>query len=56
MKHRTLFGRPLGIGLILLQKTLWGSVLLVVGSNWPDKTTQRMRCWISVFGTETFTL
>ncbi len=30
MKHRTLFGRPLGIGLILLQKTLWGSVLLVV--------------------------
>src|SRR5437868_1971343 len=30
MQHRTLFGRPLGIGLILLQKTLWGSVLLVV--------------------------
>lgn len=30
MKHRTLFGRPLGIGLILLQKTIWGSVLLVV--------------------------
>src|SRR5947209_8001810 len=30
MKHWTLFGRPLGIGLILLQKTLWGSVLLVV--------------------------
>ena len=30
MKHRTLFGRPLGIGLIVLQKTLWGSVLLVV--------------------------
>ena len=30
MKHRTLFGRPLGIGLILIQKTLWGSVLLVV--------------------------
>src|SRR5438128_9221450 len=30
MQHRTLFGRPLGIGLILLQKTIWGSVLLVV--------------------------
>ena len=30
MQKRTLFGRPLGIGLILLQKTLWGSVLLVV--------------------------
>src|SRR5437660_8650588 len=30
MKHWTLFGRPLGIGLILLQKTLWGSVLLVI--------------------------
>jgi len=30
MQNRTLFGRPLGIGLILLQKTLWGSVLLVV--------------------------
>ncbi len=30
MKHQTLFGRPLGIGLIVLQKTLWGSVLLVV--------------------------
>ncbi len=30
MKHSTLFGRPLGIGLILLQKTIWGSVLLVV--------------------------
>ncbi len=30
MKHRTLFGRPLGIGLIVLQKTLWGSVMLVV--------------------------
>jgi uncharacterized membrane protein len=26
----TLFGRPLGIALILLQKTLWGSVLLVL--------------------------
>ena len=30
MKHRTLFGRPLGMSLIVLQKTLWGSVLLVV--------------------------
>ena len=30
MKHQTLFGRPLGIGLIVLQKTIWGSVLLVV--------------------------
>src|SRR5207247_9558411 len=30
MKHGTLFGRPLGIGLILIQKTLWDSVLLVV--------------------------
>jgi uncharacterized membrane protein (DUF2068 family) len=26
----TLFGRPLGISLIVLQKTLWGSVLLVM--------------------------
>ena len=30
MKQRSLFGRPLGIGLILLQKTIWGSVLLVL--------------------------
>ncbi len=30
MKHRTLFGRPLGIGLILLQKTLWGSMMFVL--------------------------
>ncbi|SRR6266568_3682652 len=30
MKRRTLFGRPLGISLIMLQKTLWGSVMLVV--------------------------
>jgi uncharacterized membrane protein (DUF2068 family) len=30
LKHWTLFGRPLGIGLILLQKTIWGIVLLVV--------------------------
>lgn len=30
MKQRTLFGRPLGIALILLQKTLLGSVLLVL--------------------------
>lgn len=30
MQHRTLFGRPLGIGLILLQKSIWGCVLLAV--------------------------
>src|SRR6266566_2312883 len=30
MKHWTLFGRPLGIGLILLPKALLGGVLLVV--------------------------
>ena len=30
MKRRTLFGRPLGISLIMLQKTLWGIVMLVV--------------------------
>jgi len=29
-KQRTLFGRPLGISLIVLQKALWGSVLLVM--------------------------
>jgi len=29
-KQWTLFGRPLGIGLIVLQKALWGSVLLVM--------------------------
>ena len=33
MKHWTLLGRPLGIGLILLQKTFWGSVLRAVGKN-----------------------
>jgi uncharacterized membrane protein len=31
MQHRTLFGRPLGIDLIILQKTLWGIALLVAG-------------------------
>lgn len=30
MKYWTLFGRPLGVGLILLQKTVWGSLLLVL--------------------------
>ena len=30
MKHRSLFDRPLGIGLILLQKTIWGCALLVL--------------------------
>ena len=30
MQQWTPFGRPLGIGLILLQKTVWGSVLLLV--------------------------
>ena len=30
MKRWTLFGRPMGIGLILLQKTAWGTVLLVL--------------------------
>jgi uncharacterized membrane protein (DUF2068 family) len=31
MQRWTLFGRPLGIGLIILQKTLWGIALLVAG-------------------------
>jgi uncharacterized membrane protein (DUF2068 family) len=30
MKYWSLFGRPLGVGLILLQKTVWGSLLLVL--------------------------
>jgi uncharacterized membrane protein (DUF2068 family) len=30
MRHLTLFGRPLGVGLILLQKTLWGTMLLLL--------------------------
>jgi uncharacterized membrane protein (DUF2068 family) len=30
MKYWTLFGRPLGVALILLQKTVWGSLLLVL--------------------------
>jgi len=29
MRQRTLFGRPVGIGLILIQKSLWTAVLLV---------------------------
>jgi len=31
MPQRTLFGRPFGIGLILIQKAVWGTVLLAIG-------------------------